>query len=213
MGRALVDGDPQAAPNPAEPVDGGLFTVPNLITIVRLCCMPVYLWLLFGRESRVSAAILLAVLGATDWVDGFVARRFHQVSEIGKILDPTADRLLFIVGVGAMIVDGSVPLWFAWAVVVREAVVSVVLAGAFLAGMERFDVSWWGKSGTFGLMFSFPMFLLAAGLHGSAAIGWEAAAWACGLPGLILSYYAASLYWPQMKASLAAGRRRRELAT
>ncbi len=208
MDRALADGDPLSAP-----ADGGLLTIPNLITVVRLCCLPVYLWLLFGRDSRVSAAILLAVLGATDWVDGFVARRFHQVSEIGKILDPTADRLLFIVGVGAMIVDGSVPLWFAWAVVAREAIVSVVLVGAFLAGMERFDVSWWGKSGTFGLMFSFPMFLLAAGLHGSASIGWEAAAWACGLPGLILSYYAASLYVPQMRRSLAAGRRRRELAT
>ena len=191
------------------PAPGRLATVPNLISVVRLCCLPLYLWLLFGRDSRVAAALLLGGLGATDWVDGWIARRFHQVSDIGKILDPTADRLLFLVGVGAMIVDGSVPAWFAWAVLAREALVSVVLVALSLAGMERFDVSWWGKAGTLCLMFSFPMFLMSAGVSGAAATAWEAAAWAFGLPGLAFSYYAAYGYVPRMRASLAAGRRRR----
>lgn len=186
-----------------------LLTIPNVISVVRLCCLPVYLWLLFGRDSRVGAALLLGGLGATDWVDGYIARRWNQVSELGKVLDPTADRLLFLVGVGAMIIDGSVPLWFAWVVLAREALVSILLVSLTLMGMKRFDVSWWGKSGTFGLMFAFPMFLLASGLHGTAQDAWRIAAWAFGLPGLAFSYYAAALYVPQMRASLAAGRAER----
>ncbi len=187
-----------------------LLTVPNVISVIRLCCLPVFLWLLFGRDTRVAAALLLGGLGATDWIDGYIARHFDQVSELGKVLDPTADRLLFIVGIGAMIVDGSVPLWFAWVAVAREAVVSVVLVVLYLAGMKRFDVSWWGKSGTFGLMFAFPGFLLAAGTHGTASDAWRIGAWLCGIPGLVFSYYAAALYVPQMRASLAAGRQERK---
>ena len=105
-------------PKPA----GGLWTAPNLITVVRLCCLPLFLYLLFGRDNRVAAGLLLGGLGATDWVDGWVARRFNQVSEIGKVLDPAADRILFVVGVGAIIIDGSAPLWFSILVVAREAV-------------------------------------------------------------------------------------------
>jgi len=187
-----------------------ILTVPNAITVVRLACIPVFLWLLFGVGNREAAAWLLAGLGATDWVDGYIARRYDQVSELGKVLDPTADRLLFMVGIGAMIVDGSVPLWFAWVVVAREVVVSVVLVVLYLAGMKRFDVSWWGKSGTFGLMFAFPGFLLAAGTHGAASDAWRIGAWLCGIPGLVFSYYAAALYVPQMRASLAAGRQERK---
>ena len=94
----------------ASPATNRVLTVPNVITVVRLCCIPVFLWLLFGLENRYAAAVLLGVLGATDWVDGYVARRYDQVSELGKVLDPTADRLLFIVCVGGIIVDGSAPL-------------------------------------------------------------------------------------------------------
>jgi cardiolipin synthase (CMP-forming) len=185
-----------------------ILTVPNIVTLVRLSCIPLFLWLLFGLEDRVLAAALLGALGATDWVDGYVARRFHQVSELGKVLDPLADRLLFIVGVGALIIDGSVPLWFAWAVVVREVVVGGALVVLTLAGMQRFDVSWWGKGSTFGLMVAFPLFLL-----GSADVRfadfYTAVAWLVGIPSLIISYYAAVLYIPTMRRSLAAGREAR----
>jgi cardiolipin synthase (CMP-forming) len=201
-----------STPAVAAPPPGRLLTVPNVISVVRLCCLPLYLWLLFGRDSRVSAALLLGALGATDWVDGWIARRYGQVSELGKVLDPTADRLLFLVGVGAMIVDGAVPVWFAWVVLVREGLVSIVLVVLWFAGMKRFDVSWWGKAGTFGLMFAFPMFLMAAGVHGAAATGWRTAAWIFGIPALAASYYAAWAYVPQMRASLAAGRRERSVS-
>ena len=77
-----------------------ILTVPNVITVVRLALLPVFLWLLFAQEDRASAALLLAVLGATDFLDGYIARHFNQVSDLGKVLDPVADRLLFFVGVG-----------------------------------------------------------------------------------------------------------------
>jgi cardiolipin synthase (CMP-forming) len=193
----------------SKPGTDRLLTVPNVITIVRLACLPVFLWLLFGRDSRVAAASLLASLGATDWIDGYIARHFNQVSELGKVLDPLADRLLFIVGVGAMIIDGGVPRWFAWIVVVREVVIGGALVILTALGMKRFDVRWAGKAGTFGLMFAFPMFLLAAGLHGTARTVWTVAAWMCGLPALAFSLFAAVTYVPAMKRNLIAGRAER----
>jgi cardiolipin synthase (CMP-forming) len=187
-------------------------TVPNAITLVRLLCIPLYLWLLFARDDRQNAAWLLGALGATDWVDGWIARRFDQVSEFGKVFDPTADRLLFIVGVGAMIVDGAgPPLWFSVAVIAREVILGGALVLFTAAGMERFPVTWFGKAGTFGLLFAFPFFLM-----GSSDAGWADTAtlcgWLFGIPGLLLSYYAAITYIPTMKHALAAGRARRKAA-
>ena len=88
-------------------------TVPNGITLVRLVCIPLFVWLLFGAHRQIAAAVLLGVLGATDWVDGYVARRFHQVSTAGKVLDPLADRLLVATAIISTAVYGAVPWWFA----------------------------------------------------------------------------------------------------
>jgi cardiolipin synthase len=140
-----------------------VLTAPNAFTLLRLCCLPVFLYLLFGRDNRAGAAWLLGGLGATDWVDGWLARRFHQVSEFGKMFDPTADRLLFIVTSVAIIIDRAAPLWFIVLVIVREFVLGAVLAVATLFfHMKRFDVSWWGKTATFLLMFAVPGFMLGA---------------------------------------------------
>lgn len=183
-------------------------TAPNLFTLLRLCCIPVFLWLLFGRDSVVGAAILLGVLGATDWVDGWLARRFRQVSEFGKMFDPTADRLLFIVGIAAIIIDGSAPRWFCWAVIVREVVVGGTVAVATLAWkMARFDVTWWGKTATFLLMFAFPGFMLGTADF-PLADAFGVAAWLVGIPGLLLSWYTGIAYIPQIRAGVRSGRRR-----
>lgn len=181
-------------------------TIPNLFTLARLCCIPLFLWLLFGRDNRAGAAWLLGGLGATDWVDGWLARRLGQTSEFGKIFDPTADRLLFIVAVTGIIIDGAAPLWFAWAVVVREVLFGGAVAVATLFfGMKRFDVTWLGKLATFLLMFALPGFML-----GSSDIaghqGFQIASWILGIPGLILSYYTAISYIPTIRASIRAGR-------
>jgi cardiolipin synthase len=174
--------------------------------MARLCCIPVFLWLLFGLDNRYAAAVLLGVLGMTDWVDGYVARHTGQVSELGKVLDPVADRLLFIVCVGGIIIDGSAPLVFSILVVVREVLVGTSLIILTLLGMKRFDVSWSGKAGTFGLMFAFPLFLLGSAGDGAFnSLAWICG-WLAGIPALIFSYYAAVAYIPQMRASLRAGR-------
>ena len=195
-----------ALPSPDGPEhDAGLWTVPNLVTIIRLLCLPLFLWLLFGRDNRQGAAWLLGSIGLTDWVDGYVARRFNQVSEIGKILDPTADRLLFIVGIGAIIIDGSAPLWFCVLAVAREVILGATVAALTLfKGMKRFDVTWWGKTATFLLMFAFPGFLLGASDF-SLNRWFNAAAWIVGIPGLILSYYVAIAYIPTIASHLRAG--------
>jgi cardiolipin synthase len=192
-------------PDEGAPEKNLLVTVPNAITLVRLLCLPVFLWLLFAQENRAAAAWLLAVLGATDFFDGYIARHFNQTSEIGKILDPVADRLLFFVGVGAILIDGSVPVWFGWAVLVRE----LLVAGATLVlaamGARRIDVTWYGKAGTFGLMIAFPLFL---GSHSTVSYAGLCGflAWVAGIPGLILSWYAAVLYVPIAREALRAGR-------
>ena len=119
---------------------GRLATWPNLVTLVRLSCLPVFLWLLFSREQREAAAWLLGALGATDWVDGWLARRLDQRSEFGAVFDPAVDRLLFIVGVGSIVIDGSVPGWFGWSVVAREMFVAALMLGGTALGMPRHRV-------------------------------------------------------------------------
>jgi phosphatidylglycerophosphate synthase len=121
--------------------DAGVFTVPNLITMVRLLCLPVFVWLVFGAKEQTAAAILLAVLGATDWVDGYVARRFHQVSTVGKVLDPTADRLLVVTAVIVILVHGAVPVWFGVTTIVREALVGLMVLLLASLGAARIDVA------------------------------------------------------------------------
>jgi cardiolipin synthase (CMP-forming) len=185
-----------------------VLTVPNVISLTRLSCVPVFLWLLFGRDNRVGAAFLLGGLGATDWVDGYIARHFGQVSTVGKILDPVADRVLLVVGIGAMLVDGAVPAWVAIAALARE----VLVAGATLAlaalGARRIDVQWVGKAGTFGLMTAFPLFLMSKGDVSWADTAGKLA-WIAAIPGLVLAWYAALTYVPIARQALAEGRRAR----
>lgn len=183
-----------------------IMTVPNVVTLVRLLCLPIFLYLLFGLENRAAAAWTLGALGATDWVDGYLARRLGQVSEFGKKFDPTVDRLLFIVGLTAILVDGSMPVWFGVAVLVRElAVGGAVAIGTLAFGMPRFDVTFLGKTATLLLMFAIPGFLLGASDFPGAA-GFQVASWILGVPGLVLSYYTAIVYVPQIRAGIRAGR-------
>ena len=190
---------------------GRVLTAPNVITLVRLLCIPVFLWVLFGLHRQTVAAVILAVLGTTDWIDGYVARRFHQVSTMGKILDPAADRILVGTAVIAVIVHGAVPLWFGVATLAREALVSVMVVVLAALGAARINVLWIGKAGTFGLMVAYPGFLLS---YGTAA--WQQpvrdAAWVCGLVGLALGWAAAASYVAPARNALRVGRTARRSA-
>jgi cardiolipin synthase (CMP-forming) len=189
-----------------EPGSDRILTIPNVITMARLSLLPVFVWLLFAKDDRSSAAYLLAVIGTTDFFDGYIARHFHQVSELGKILDPVADRLLFFVGGGCILIDGSIPTWFAVAVLTREVLISAATLGLAAAGARRIDVTWFGKAGAFALMMSIPFFL---GSHASD-LGWqeqaEDLAWVTGLPGLALYWYSLLLYVPMGLRALREGR-------
>jgi cardiolipin synthase len=182
-------------------------TVPNVVSIVRLLCAPVFVWLLFGADDRTAAFVLLAVLGATDWVDGWIARRYDQGSDLGKVLDPTADRILLLTAVIALTVDGAVPTWFGVAVLAREAAISIATLALALAGARRIDVQWAGKAGTFALMFAFPGFLWVSNLGpGTQRDVIELLTWIVAIGGLVLSYYAAATYVPIARRALREGR-------
>jgi cardiolipin synthase len=193
----------------AQPVSGEdrILTIPNGFTVIRLLCVPLFLWLLFGKQphDRYHAALLLAALGATDWVDGYLARHLGQVSTVGKVLDPTADRVLLGVAVVAILIDGSVPLWIGVLVLAREAVVATAAIILAAAGARRIDVQWAGKAGTFGLMVTFPLFMV-----GHSGVGWhhlaEVLAWCCVIPALAFSLYAAVTYVPMARRALLDGR-------
>ncbi|CAN5866965.1 CDP-alcohol phosphatidyltransferase family protein [soil metagenome] len=182
-----------------------ILTIPNVISLIRLGCMPVFVYLLFGRDNAAAAAWLLAALGTTDWIDGYIARHFDQVSALGKVLDPVADRLLFFVGVGAILINGSVPVALAVAVLVREAVVAAATLVLAAMGAKRIDVTWFGKAGTFGLMVAFPLFLAA-----DSTLGWrdtaEVLAWIAAVPGLAFSYWSMIMYVPLGRQALRDGR-------
>ena len=181
------------------------FTVPNLISLVRLGCVPLFLWLLFSKEDRWGAALLLGALGASDWVDGYIARRFNQISELGKILDPTADSIMLLVGVFAIWVDGSVPGWIALLALIREGLVAVIAVVLAAVGARKIEVTWWGKTGTFLLMFAFPFFLAGESDVGVAAL-FAIGAWVCVLVGLPIHYWSAFGYVPAARDALIEGR-------
>jgi cardiolipin synthase len=167
----------------------------------------VFLWLLFGAEERTAAMILLGGLGATDWVDGWIARRFDQGSVVGKVLDPIADRILLLTAVIALMVDGAVPTWVGVLVLVREAIVSLGTLALAVAGAARIDVQWTGKAGTFALMFALPGFLLIDVLDpGTGRDIVEVITWVATAGGLVLGYIAAARYIPIARDALRAGR-------
>jgi cardiolipin synthase len=190
--------------------DAGWRTWPNLVTLIRLGLIPVFLWLLFSTNHRALAAWLLAALGATDWIDGWLARTLNQTSTVGKVLDPTADRILVMVGLVAVAQAGGVPWWFAGITLVREVLVSVVTVVLALMGAARIDVLWWGKVSTFMLMSAYPLFLLTTNPHHGALLSWQHVlrdvTWVLGLSGLALAWVVFFGYVRPASRALAAGR-------
>jgi cardiolipin synthase (CMP-forming) len=181
---------------PGEVTDR-ILTIPNLLSFARLAVLPfVYLDLVNGRFVR--AFVLLAVFASTDWFDGYLARRFDQVSRLGALLDPFSDRALFIVvGVGFVVAD-IVPLWVLLLLLIRDAAVLAVGGVLLLTGRTQLpEVTKVGKAATFGLMWAFPTWLLAVIVGDGPADPQpvlDAIAWATYLINVVLYYLAALGY-------------------
>jgi cardiolipin synthase len=171
------------------------FTLPNLISLGRIAGSPAFAYVLLVGHDRHAAAWILGALGATDWLDGWLARRSGTVSELGKVLDPVADRILIVVAAVAVLIDGSFPLWLGLVVLVRETLVSIGVVVLAAMGAKRIDVLWVGKAGTFALMLSVPMFLVAA-----ADLSWSGIArviaWSSAAVAVALGWWAAAGYVP-----------------
>jgi cardiolipin synthase len=162
-----------------------VWTIPNLISFARLAGVPLFLYLVLGPHQDVAAVIVLAVGGTTDWVDGYLARRLGQVSRLGELLDPAADRLYILATLLAFSVRGVLPWWFTIALLAREAMLLVCLAVLRRAGYGPPPVHYLGKTATFILLFAFPVLLLAQASDAAASwagpIGWSMAWWGLGL--------------------------------
>ena len=140
---------------PAESLDR-IATVPNLLSAIRIALIPVFVLLLLHPDTQTAGLVLFCVTVATDWVDGYVARRTHQVSNLGKVLDPVADRLAIAAGLITLMVIDAVPVWAGVLVLVRDLIVLCV--GGYLAARRgvRIDVRWIGKIATACLMVGIP---------------------------------------------------------
>jgi len=182
--------------------------VPNVISVIRLLCVPLFLWLVWGADEEIAAGLLAAGLGATDWVDGWIARHFDQGSELGKILDPAADRVL-LVAVAIVVLTRGMPTAVnvvVWLMLAREVLIAAATIALAVAGARRIDVVWAGKAGTLALMFSLPMFLGADATTGSWHAFFIVGAWIFAIGGVILGYYAAFKYVPAARDALREGR-------
>ncbi|HEX5596839.1 MAG TPA: CDP-alcohol phosphatidyltransferase family protein [Micromonosporaceae bacterium] len=183
-----------------------VLTIPNLISFARLLGVPLFLYLFLVARADIAAVTVLALGGTSDWVDGYVARRLRQVSRLGALLDPLADRLYIVATLLAFTVREVVPWQFTAALVARE-----LFMGACLLVLRRHNygppqVHYLGKTATFILLAAFPILLLATAVPAAAtaagAIGWALAWW-----GIVLYWAAASLYALQVIA-LVRGRDR-----
>jgi cardiolipin synthase len=191
-------------------LDDRLLTLPNVISGSRLLLLPVFVWLVAEADEPALGALLLAVMGATDWVDGQVARRTGQVSELGKLLDPAADRIVLIASVLTIVLaTDAVPAWISIPVIIREPLMFVAVPVLAVLGAERIDVTWWGKAGTFALMCAFPWLLYGISDEPGAEVV-QFAGYVAGGIGVVLSWYAAALYVPVARRALRDGRRHQQ---
>jgi cardiolipin synthase len=185
------------------PASSAVLTLPNLLSFVRIAAIPLFCWLTVRDDTRLVGIVLFAAVAATDWVDGTVARRTGQVSELGKILDPVADRLAIAAALITFAIVGIFPFWAALLILLRD--VAVLLGGAaVLWGRHvRVDVRGIGKLATFSLMAAVT--LIAWGNAGGALAdvllvgGWLAYA-----VGIVEYYLAAGLYAIDVRDAMAS---------
>ncbi len=197
-----------AAPEPAAQASAAepsllkqAFNVPNMLSLLRLAGVPVFLWLLLGPEEDGWALALLVFSALTDWLDGKLARWLNQMSRLGQLLDPAADRLYILATLIAFLVRGIIPWWVVVPLVLREAVLGVCVIVLRRRGFAPPEVTYIGKGATFVLMYAFPFLLLAQGASDVAAvarpIGYAFTIW-----GAVLYVWSGVLYVVQARNAL-----------
>lgn len=170
-----------------EPYDTErILTVPNILSFIRLLGVPLFLWLLLERHSDVWAVVVLAVGGATDWLDGTLARRWHQRSRLGQVLDPMADRAYILATLIGFAIRGIVPWWLVVLLAARDIMMATAIWPALRRrGFASLPVHFLGKAATFALLYGFPLVLLGAGDEPwhvvVRTIGWACVIWGAGL--------------------------------
>jgi CDP-diacylglycerol--glycerol-3-phosphate 3-phosphatidyltransferase len=183
-----------------------VLTVPNLLSGLRLLGVPLFLYLVLGPHADGWAVVVLAVAGVTDYLDGKIARVFGQHSDLGRILDPAADRLYTLATLFALVWRDGLPWWWAVGLVSRDLVLLVALRPLRRLGYSSLQVSYLGKAATFNLLYAFPMLFAALpGNDGWLAtvvrpMGWAFAAW-----GSALYLVSGATYLIQVRRLVRAG--------
>ena len=190
--------------SPPERVSDRVLTVPNVLSLLRLLAIPLFLWLLLGPEADGWAITVLAVSGATDYVDGKVARRYGLISRVGQLLDPLADRLYTTTTVLAFTVRGILPLYLTLILLGRDLALGALLPVLKRHGYGPLPVHFMGKAATYNLLFAFPLLLLGEGDDAAAAVG-RALGWAFCVWGVTLYVWAGVLYARQVRDLVRPG--------
>jgi len=185
-----------------------VLTVPNALSALRLLGVPVFLWLILGPEADGAAVLLLMVSGFTDYLDGMIARRWHQISRLGQLLDPLADRLYILATLLGLGLRGIVPWWLVGLLVGRDLLLAATLPVLRRLGRGPLEVHYLGKAATFNLLYAFPLLLLgdSPGTLATVArvLGWAFAIWGTGL-----YWWAGLVYLGQVRDLVNADRRGR----
>lgn len=178
--------------------------LPNLLSVLRLLLVPVFLWLLLN-EKHLLAILVLALASLTDYLDGVFARKFNQVTRLGQLLDPAADRLYIFSTLIALSVTNHIPVWLAVLVVGRDLMLAVVYPILATHGYGPLPVHYLGKAGTFALLYAFPLLLLAD-IWTEASFVVLPIAWAFALWGVGLYWWAGFVYVRQVREVVSKSR-------
>jgi cardiolipin synthase (CMP-forming) len=189
--------DPSTAPQGAPPYDTDrILTLPNVLSLLRLAGVPLVLWLILGPQADGLAVLVLALGGFTDWLDGYLARAWHQTSRLGQMLDPIADRLYILAVLIGLALREVVPWWLVVIVVGRDVVIAPLVPILKTRGFSSLPVHFLGKVATFCLLYAFPLVLLGSEEQGWLQLAWVLG-WAFAIWGTVLYWYAGGLYVAQ----------------
>ncbi len=184
-----------------------VWTVPNLLSALRLAGVPVFLWLVLGPEEDGWALALLMFSGITDFLDGWLARKLNQQSVVGQILDPVADRLYILAVVIGLALRDIIPWWVAISLPLRDLLMWGLVPILRTRGYSSLPVHFLGKAATFNLLYAFPLLLLGDG-DGVIATLAQVFGWAFALWGIGLYWWAGVLYAWQVRKLIATTERR-----